>query len=226
VREFKDIHLENHSGIFVDLDKVLGPWKFPSAFLQRSWPYYRDPRNEILDVRTSDGYSSHRPFSLGRTGLHFHRFSNKVFSTLPSACFPTEALERRLGFTRIPSHGIDLPPPPVPSQSFEHFLFTQPEWIRRLLPTLVHDVSFDEILFLVVHSTMRLQLAMVQCNLFRERSDGCLPRATPVAFLSHAAVRLMRLLPCRGLWPTFPHYFLTSFGNMLQKPTTTHRHLV
>jgi hypothetical protein len=25
--------------------------------------------------------------------------------------------------------------------------------------------------------------------------------------------RLYGLLPCRGLWPTFPHYFLTSFGN-------------
>jgi hypothetical protein len=34
------------------------------------------------------------------------------------------------------NHGIDLPPPPVPSQSFEHFLSTQPEWSRRLLPTL------------------------------------------------------------------------------------------
>jgi hypothetical protein len=124
------------------VSRSLEVFKCSSASLRRTWPYYWDPRNERLVVRSSDGYSSHRPFSRGRTGLHFHRFSNRVFSTLPSACFPTEALERRLGFTRILSHGIDLPPPPVPSQSFEHFLYTQPEWIRRLLPTLVRDLSF------------------------------------------------------------------------------------
>jgi hypothetical protein len=75
--------------------------------------------------------------------------------------------------------------------------------------------------FLVVHPTLRLQLAMVQCNLFRERSDGCLPRATP----SHSCQMqrsciwpLYGLLPCRGLWPTFPHYFLTSFGINYKSP--------
>jgi hypothetical protein len=102
------------------------------------------PINERLVVRSSHGYSSHRPFAQGRTGLHFHRFSNRVFSTLPSSCYMTEALERRLGFTRIPSHGIDLFPPPVPSSSFEHFLSTQPEWSPRLLPNLFRDISFDE----------------------------------------------------------------------------------
>jgi hypothetical protein len=120
------------------LHQSLGPWTFSSASLRRSWPYYWEPRNERLVVRSSDGCLSHRPFSRGRTGLHFLRFSNRVFS-------PTEELERHLGFTRIPSHGIDLPPPPVPSQSFEHFLSIQQEWSRRLLPTLVRDISFDEI---------------------------------------------------------------------------------
>jgi hypothetical protein len=62
-------------------------------------------------------------------------FQTESSFTLPSACFPTEALERRLGITLIPSHGIDLPLPPVPSPSFEHFLSIQPEWSRRLLPT-------------------------------------------------------------------------------------------
>jgi hypothetical protein len=99
------------------------------------------PLTGRLVVRSGDGYSSHRPFSRGQTGLHFNIFSNGVFSILPSSYFPTEALERRLGFTRLPSHGIDLLPPPVPSPTFEHFLSTQPEWSRRLLPTLVTWLS-------------------------------------------------------------------------------------
>jgi hypothetical protein len=48
--------------------------------------------------------------------------------------------------------------------------------------------------YLVVRPALRLHLATVQCNLFRERSDGCLPRATPVAYMSNAVVRRMALV--------------------------------
>jgi hypothetical protein len=168
---------------------------FPSASLRRSWPYYWGPLTGRLVVRSDDGYSSHRPLSRGQTGLHFHISTNGVFSTLPSSYFPTEALERRLGLTRLPSHGIDLLPPPLTSPTFEHFLSTQPEWSRRLLPTIVHDFSFGEIFRLFIcPSTSVIAAATVQCNLFRERWDGCLPRATPVTILSNTVVWYMALV--------------------------------
>jgi hypothetical protein len=70
------------------------------------------------------------------TSIDFQTESSLL--SLPPAFRP-----KRLGFTCIPSHGIDLLLPPVPRPTFEHFLSFQPD-----LPTLVHDISFGEIFLL------------------------------------------------------------------------------
>jgi hypothetical protein len=55
------------------------------------------------------------------------------------------ALERLLGFTHLPSRGIDLPPLPIQSPTFENFISIQPEWRRSLLQILDHDLPFDDV---------------------------------------------------------------------------------
>ena len=127
------------------LYQPLGPWKFPSVSLRRSWPYHWDPPTGRLWIRTPDGYSSHRPFSRGPRGLRFHRHSNNISTILPDSCFPTAALEFRIGFTRLPGQALVQPLPTISSPSFEHFISIQPTWINKLLHTLHHINSFTEI---------------------------------------------------------------------------------
>jgi hypothetical protein len=70
------------------IDQPLGPWKFPSVSLRRSWPYHWDAPTGRLWIRTPDEYSSHRPFSRGPRGLGFHRHSINISNILPDSCFP------------------------------------------------------------------------------------------------------------------------------------------
>jgi hypothetical protein len=116
-----------------ELHRPLGQWKFPGVSLRRSWPYYWDPPTNRLIVRTADGYTAHRPFKRGPRGMRFKRYPSTAIPTLPSTCFPTEALEYRIGFTQLPSlshvaplfhskhHLPTLPPqhfnPPPPSDN-------------------------------------------------------------------------------------------------------------
>jgi hypothetical protein len=155
-------------------------------------------------------------YSRGRTGFHFHRFSTRVFTTLPSSCFPTEALERHLGFTRLPSHGID------PSPTFEHFLSIHPEWSRHLLPTLAHNISFGENFQLFsCPCSSRIAACHVQCNLFREPFGWVLVTSNPhrilVSMQWSGIWRLYGLLPRRSVWPAIPHHFLTFLSEIYFK---------
>jgi hypothetical protein len=131
------------------LHQPLGPWKFPSVSLRRSWPFHWDPPTGSLLVRTSEGYSAHRPFSSGPRGLRFHRHSDHVSQLLPHSCFPTAALEVRLGFTLLPGHAAEQPPPHISSPSFEHFLSVQPTWARKLFHSIDHDLPYAEIFSLL-----------------------------------------------------------------------------
>ena len=131
------------------LHQPLGPWTFPSVSLRRSWPFHWDPPTGRLLVRTSDGYSAHRPFSRGPRGLRFHRHSNQVSKLLPHSCFPTAALEVRIGFTRLPGHATEQPPPQISSPSFDHFISVQPTWTRQLFHTIDHNLPYAEIFSLL-----------------------------------------------------------------------------
>jgi ribonuclease HI len=83
------------------LFRPLGKWLHSSPTLRRSWPYHWDPVSGRLLVRQSASYTAHRPFIRGPRGTRFHYYSNRTLLTLPPSCFPTDALEYRLGFTRL-----------------------------------------------------------------------------------------------------------------------------
>jgi hypothetical protein len=85
------------------LHDSLGPWKVPSVSLRRSWPFHWDSPTGRLLVRTADGYNVHQSFSGGPNVLTFHGHSTRCIPTLPPHGVPTAAIERRLGFTRLPS---------------------------------------------------------------------------------------------------------------------------
>jgi hypothetical protein len=136
-----------------DLHESLGPWKVPSVSLRRSWPLHWDRPTGRLLVRTADGYNVHQSFSGGPNGLTFHGHSTRCIPTLPQYCVPTAAIERRLGFTRLPSPELNRLSPPVPCLSFEQFITTQPKWSRRLLHTIDKDLSYEEIFQLLTCPT-------------------------------------------------------------------------
>jgi hypothetical protein len=180
-------------------------------------------------VGSIDGYASHRPSSRDRTGTAIDFQTESSLLSLPPSSFPTEALERRRRFTLIPSHGIDLLPPPIPSPTFEHFLSTQPEWSQRLLPTLVHDISIGEIfqLFSCPFNDCSLRwFSPISTGNVRMGACHEEPPSHSCQMQWSNIWRLYRLLSCRGPWPSISHDFFTSFGNILQEPTTPHRHLV
>jgi hypothetical protein len=58
---------------------------------------------------TFEGYSVHHPFSRGPKGVRFHRDAAQHTLTLSSTCFPTEAIEIRLGFTRLRVQKLQAP---------------------------------------------------------------------------------------------------------------------
>jgi hypothetical protein len=76
--------------------------------------------------------------------------------TLSSSSFPTDAVEIRLGITRLHGREITSPPQVLPSIAFDDFLSAQPTWTRRLLHTLNPKFSSPTIHHHLLTSTSRM----------------------------------------------------------------------
>jgi hypothetical protein len=113
--------------------------------LRRTWPFHWDPLSGSLLVRTLEGYSVHHPFSRGPKGVRFHRDAAQHTLTLSSSCFPTEAIEIRLGFTRLAGPEITSPLQVLPSITFDDFFSAKLLWTQRLLQILDPKFSYPTI---------------------------------------------------------------------------------
>jgi hypothetical protein len=137
----------------------MGSWLLPSVSLRRTWPFLWDPSSGSLLVRTLDGYSVHHPVSRGPKGVRFHRDAAQHTLTLSSTCFPTEAIEIRLGFTRLPGPEIASPLQDLPRITFDDFLSAQPSWTQRLLQILDPKLTHPTIPYLLHTSTSPLAVS-------------------------------------------------------------------
>jgi hypothetical protein len=110
-------------------------------------------------VHTLEGYSVHQPFSRGSRVVRFHRDATQHTWTLSSSCFPTEAVEIRLGFIRLSGPEITSPFQVLPSITFDDFLSAQPSWTQHLLQTLDPKFSYPIIYHLLHTSTSPLAVS-------------------------------------------------------------------
>jgi hypothetical protein len=156
-------------------------------------------------VRSSDGYSFLRPFSRSRTGLHFHRFSNRVFLYSPFCLLS----DRSFGTpSRNHPHSKSWHRS-APSSSPEPIIRTFPFYSAGMEstppPHLVRDISFDEIFQLLSCPCQRCDCSLrwfseissvnVRMGICREQ-----PPSYSCQMQRSGIWRLYGLLPCRGLW--------------------------
>jgi hypothetical protein len=72
------------------LHRPLGPWKFPSISLRRSWPFHWDPPSCRVLVRTQGGCSTLQPSSRGLRSSRFEGVLAVSFPPFHSHAYPLQ----------------------------------------------------------------------------------------------------------------------------------------
>jgi hypothetical protein len=135
-------------------------WKFLNISLHKSWPPH-------LLVVSFSGPPAGLSLGVKEAYTSIHRLISPSLAPAFSKRQWNTALD---SLTRLPYPGIEQPPPPVRSESFEHIISIQPAWSGS--PSHIpDDIPFATIVHLSADRPLFLQQFSVQS--FNQPSDRC-----------------------------------------------------